>query len=234
LRAQPMVMPTNPTKVTGILPWTVLTLILLLQSCLTIEENYTFKKDGSGAMEYVVDMSEMAELLKDLPGEKGKKGPGPDNADLGDQLSALKALPGIKKVKLKKEKDGFVQRMSFQFADVTSLNSALNTLKPDSTGAKHEYFRWEGNTLVRTTDAQTRQMTSGMGGESGDSTDASGILKMMRYKFDLRFADELSDVQVAEGMVKEPDGTKHIKLNTDWSVIDKDPAALDMRFTLKK
>ena len=127
-----------------------------------------------------------------------------------------------------------VEDRALQFADLTALNAALNTLKPDSTGAKHEYFRWEGNTLVRTTDAQTRQMTSGMGGETGDSSDATGILKMMRYKFDLRFADELGDVQVAEGMVKEPDGTKHIKLNTDWSVIDKDPSALDMRITLKK
>ncbi len=208
--------------------------MLLLQGCLTIEENYTFKKDGSGTMEYVVDMSEMAELLKDLPGDKGKKGLGPDNADMDAQLSELKTLPGIKKVKLKKEKDGFIQRMSLQFADITALNAALNTLKPDSTGAKHEYFRWDGNTLVRTTDAHTRNMTSGMGGESGDSTDATGILQMMKYTFDLRFADELGDVLVAEGMTKEADGTKHLKLNTDWSVIDKDPSALDMRITLKK
>lgn len=227
-------MRTKPAFLRSVSAIAVLCALFLLQGCLTIEENYVFKKDGSGSMEYVVDMSEMADLLKDLPGDGSKKGLGPDNADMDAQLAQLGSLPGIKKVKLKKEKDGFIQRMSFRFADIGALNAALNTLKPDSTGAKHEYFRWDGNTLVRTTDAQTRKMTSGMGGGTGDSTDASGILKMMHYKFDLRFADELADVQVAEGMVKEPDGSRHIKLDTDWSLIDKDPAALDMRFTLKK
>lgn len=231
----------NPTpmryrgpRLNKLLLWTMMACMVLLPGCLTIEENYTFKKDGSGAMEYVVDMSEMAELLKDLPGDKGKDAMGPGNADLDAQLKDLKALPGIKKVKLKKEKDGFVQRMSFQFADITALNAALNTLKRDSTGSNHEYFRWEGNTLVRTTDAHTRQLTSGMGGESGDTTDATGILKMMHYKFDMRFADELGEVKVAEGVLQEPDGPKRIKLSTDWSVIDTNPAALDMRITLKK
>ena len=57
---------------------------------------------------------------------------------------------------------------------------------------------------------------------------------MMRYKFDLRFADELGDVQVADGVVKEADGTKRMKLSTDFSVIGNDPKALDMRVTLKK
>ena len=144
-------------------------------------------------------------------------------------------MPGIKKVKLKKEKDGFVQRLSFQFQDIASLNGALNVLMPDSTATgPFEFFKWEGNTLVRANNNHAKQVTSGMGGETGDSTDATGILKMMRYKFDMRFAEELGDVQVAEGVLKEPDGAKRMKLSTDYSVIDKDPGALDLRITLKK
>jgi len=50
----------------------------------------------------------------------------------------------------------------------------------------------------------------------------------------MRFAETLSDVQVAEGVVKEPDGAKRMKLSTDWSVLSADPNALDMRITLTK
>ena len=216
------------------LSFVLVALLLVLQGCLTIEEKYTFKKDGSGSMEYVVDMSEMAETLKGLPGAKGGKDDGPGKMELLDHVDTLKKLVGITKVKLKKEKDGFVQRLSFRFADIASLNNALSQLMPDSTGQSTEFFRWDGNTLVRSNNHHAKEMTSGMGGGSGDSTDISGILKMMRYKFDLRFADDLGDVQVADGVVKEADGTKRMKLSTDFSVIGNDPKALDMRVTLKK
>ena len=214
----------------------MLTFVLVLQGCITIEENYTFKKDGSGAMEYVVDMSELAELMNGLPGAKDKdKGEGMGKLDLIENIAKLKAIAGISKVKVKKEKDGFIQRLSFRFTDVTALNGALNEIVHDSTGlGPKEFFRWEGSTLVANTKGRTKGMGNGMGGGSEDSTGAEGMLKMMKYKFDMRFADEIGDVQVGEGVLKEPDGTKRMKLSTDWSVLDKDSTALDMRFTLKK
>jgi len=182
----------------------------------------------------VVDMSEMAEMLKGLPGAKDSKEDGTGNMDMGGKLAELKALPGIKKVKLKKEKDGFIQRMSFRFADVVALNRALNVLMPDSSRGPNDFFRWEGSTLVRTTNNRMKGITGGMGGGTDDTTDVSGILRMMHYKFDMRFAEDLGEVQVAEGVIKESEGAKRIKLSTDWSVIDNDSTALDLRITLKR
>lgn len=215
------------------LPWTLLALLLVLQGCLTIEENYSFKKDGSGSMEYVVDLSEMADLMKGLPGGKGKDD-GIGKMDMFDDVERIKQVPGVKKVKLKKEKEGFIQRLSFQFKDLAALNGALNVLMPDSASGPCEFFKWEGNTLVRSNNRHNKDMSKGMGGETGDTTDATGMLKMMKYKFDLRFADELADVRVADGVAKEADGAKRMRLSTDWSVIDKDSTALDLRITLKK
>ncbi len=212
----------------------MLSFVLFLQGCITIEENYTFKKDGSGAMEYVVDMSELADLMNGLPGAKDKN-EGMGKLDLIDNVARLQAITGISKVKVKKEKDGFIQRLSFRFTDVIALNGALNEIITDSTGAgPMEFFRWDGSTLVASTKGRTKGMGDSMGGGSEDSTSAEGMLKMMRYKFDMRFADELGEVQAAESMQKEPEGTKRMKLSTDWSVLDKDSTALDMRFTLKK
>lgn len=216
--------------------WAFLCGLFMLSGCLTIEENYTFKKDGSGTMEYVVDLSEMADLMKGLPGGKNNAkntDEGTGAMDLSDNLAKLKSLPGISRVKLKKEKDGFVQRLSFKFKDLASLNGALNQLMPDSANAAQEFFRWDGSTLVRTNNKHARELGGDMGGETGDSTDMTGILQTMHYNYSFKFAKEIGAMQVAEGMTKEPKGTKAIKLSTDWSVITKDPTALDLRIELK-
>lgn len=216
----------------------VLGLIVLFTGCLTIEENYTFKKDGSGTLEYVIDMSAMGEFLKSMEKmgdskDKGKEGL--DGMEMTTKVDELKAIAGVKKVKLKKEQDGYVQRISFAFADLKALNSALNALMPDSTGAQKEFFRWEGNTLVRTNNSHALDLGSGMGGEEGGGNDSLGaILQSMQYKYSFAFANDVAGTEQVEGMVKESPDSKKVNLSTDWSVIMKDPKALDLRITLNK
>ena len=182
LRAEPLPMSDPGSFFRKVLPWAMLSLLLVLQGCITIEENYTFKKDGSGAMEYVVDMSELADLMKGLPGAKDK-GDGMGKLDLIENIAKLKAITGISKVKVKKEKDGFIQRLSFRFTDVAALNGALNEIISDSTGTgPKEFFRWEGSTLVARTKGRTKGMGNSMGGGSEDSTGAEGMLKMMNAR----------------------------------------------------
>ncbi|MBS1546341.1 MAG: hypothetical protein JST38_18895 [Bacteroidetes bacterium] len=211
-------------------------LVLLISGCLTIEENYTFKKDGSGTMEYVVDMSDMKDMA-DMFGDKGGKKSGKKESDdtpitgADAKISALKNLEGIKKVKLKNEQDGFVQRISFAFKDVDALNKALNVLMPDSTGAQQAFFRWEGNTLVRTNNVYAE----GLGKEMGGGTDTTGtaeVLKSMHYKYSFKFAKDVQDTKLADGVAKESPNARKLELATDWSVIMKDPKALDLRITL--
>lgn len=234
----------NPLVPSRVLRWRPLAAVLcsaaLLSGCLTIEENYTFKKDGSGTLEYVVDMSAMMEMMKGfeaMADKKDKKDDGPGNMDMTDDMSRLKGIPGIKKVKVKKEKDGYVQRLSFRFADLTALNKALNTLMPDSTGGETTFFTWEGNTLVRANNRHATEMGSDMAndGNGGDSTfDASTILQSMKYKYSFTFADAIAATQNAEGMNKENPSDRQVKLDTDWSVIMKDPQALDLRIELRR
>lgn len=205
--------------------------LVLACGCLTIEENYVFKKDGSGTMEYVVDLSEMGELMKGLPGADDKddsKG----MMDMKGDLGKIKALPGISKVKLKTEKDGYLQRLSFRFADLAALNSALGQLMPDSTGVATEFFRMEGNTLVRTNNKHASELGGSMGGEAGDSTDMTMFLQSMHYRYDFKFAQDVGAAHVAEGVTTEQPSGKEVKMSTDWSVISKDPKALDLRIDL--
>jgi hypothetical protein len=226
------------TTLQRLLRWSGLGLLVLLTGCLTIEENYAFKKDGSGSMEYVVDLSAFGELMKSMEEMGGGKDKGKDGMgemDMKDDAKAIGDIPGIKKVKIKREKEGFIQRLSFRFKDITALNAALNVLMPDSTGAKTEFFRWEGNTLVRVNNRHASELGGDMAEDpENDSLNMTGMLQSMQYKYSFKFADAVASTELREGMVKEAPSTKQVDLSTDWSVIMKDPEVLDLRITLDK
>ncbi|MFZ1658757.1 MAG: hypothetical protein WAT61_08065, partial [Flavobacteriales bacterium] len=59
-------------------------------------------------------------------------------------------------------------------------------------------------------------------------------LQSMKYKYSFKFANTVGDAQVVEGMTQERPSKKKLELATDWSVISKDPKALDLRITLDK
>lgn len=214
-------------------------LLIAFTGCITIEENYTFKKNGSGTMEYVVDMSQIGEMLKafeDMGDGKGKedKDAGLNQLDMKEQVSALKNVPGIKKVKLN-NKDKYVQRVSFAFADLNALNAALNVLMEDSTDTQHTFFQWDGNTLVRRSNGHARDIGLGMGNEDpSDTTDMTELLSSMKYKYRFTFQEPIANTEVAEGMAKESPDPRTVKLDTDFSVIGKDEKVLDLRIELKR
>lgn len=213
-------------------------LLAVFTGCITIEENYTFKKDGSGTMEYVVDMSEMGEMMKALEGldkTKNKDAGDMGTMDLKDEVAALKQVPGINKVKVT-DKEKYGQRLQFCFADVTALNAALNVLMKDSTGVNHDFFAWEGNTLVRTNNGHARGIGADMGKEDdpSDTTDMTQFLSTMKYKMSFAFANPIANTGAAETMLKESPDPKKVKLDTDFSAIANDPKALDLRIELTK
>jgi hypothetical protein len=167
---------------------------------------------------------------------KGKedKDAGLNQLDMKEQVSALKNVPGIKKVKLN-NKDKYVQRVSFAFADLNALNAALNVLMEDSTDTQHTFFQWEGNTLVRRSNGHARDIGLGMGNEDpSDTTDMTELLSSMKYKYRFTFQEPIANTEVAEGMAKESPDPRTVKLDTDFSVIGKDEKVLDLRIELKR
>jgi len=221
-----------------------LALLFCLTGCLTIEEHYTFRKDGSGSMEYVVDLSEMGEMMESLgTGDDKKKDQGPEGMgtmDMAAQMEAVKAVPGISKVKLDGKKK-WVQRLSFSFKDVTALNAALNKLMPDSTGQEHAFFRWAGDTLVRTNNRHAHELGAGFAGgapaaeeQEEDGLDLASLLGSMKYRYCFKFARRIAATHAAPGMAKRSPGAKEVLLSTDFQAIGRDREALDLRIVLAK
>ena len=221
----------------------LLLLVITLSGCITIEEHYTFKKNGSGSMEYVIDMSVMKELMDSMEGdfgeegEDGKEGSGGEDLDmdLTENVDALKGISGISGVKVD-DKEDWVRKIKFKFKDLDALNKALNVLMPDSTGTPHTFFRWEGNTLVRTNNRHALELGEEMGADENaeDEADMKGLLESMKYRYSFAFRNDISDVAVANGVQRTDDGTRKVALATDWSVITEDPDALDLRISLDR
>ncbi len=221
----------------------VIALLVLFTGCLTIEEQYTFKRDGSGTMTYVVDLSEMGEMMKSLEGMSEAAGEKegvdePEMMDLDEEAKALKSIAGISKVKVNNKKE-WVRSITFTFKDLNALNEGLNTLMPDSTGVKHTFFAWDGNTLVRTSNRFANELGASMGEagaseEGEEGMDMGMLLGTMKYKYAFKFADEIGSTVSAEGVNKEEVSSREVKLDTDWAVIAKDEHALDLRIQLNK
>lgn len=221
-----------------------------LTGCITIEENYSFKKNGSGTMTYVIDMSEMGSMIESMGEGEKKEGEAGDlgDMDMTNHADALKSIAGISKVKMDKGKK-WIQKLSFTFKDVAALNRALNQLMPDSSGTSHEFFKWDGGTLVHTGNRHAYEISSTMAneavaedaGDEGDEGDEDGtggfdmssMLSSMKYKYSFKFQEAVTS---AEGgaMTREEAGAKEVKLSTDWGVLAKDPQALDVRIALKR
>lgn len=221
----------------------ILLLLVAFTGCLTIEEHYTFKKDGSGAMTYVVDMSEMGEMMDGIS-KVANEATGSEEPvmELDDEAAALKGLPGISKVKVSKGKE-WVRSVTFRFKDISALNSALNVLMPDSTGRQHTFFAWEGNTLVRRNNRFASELAQSMGDMGkGDEDAAAGdegldlgpVLGSMKYIYSFKFANAITGTISEEGVQEERKGSREVRWNTDWSVIAKNHKALDLRIDLDR
>lgn len=219
-----------------------LLLVVVFSGCLTIEEHYTFRKNGSGSMTYVVDLSELGALVESFG--DGGKGEGATNGagmmDMTEQVNKLRNLPGIRKVKLNTKKK-WVQRISFDFADVPSLNRALNELMRDSSGVEHEFFRWEGSTLVRTNNRHAHELGAAFAKseeepqeDTEEGLDMSAMLEAMKYRYSFKFTSAVDLQGVAQGVEVERVSGKEVKLSTDFAVIARDPKAIDLSFSLSR
>lgn len=176
---------------------------MLMSSCITVSESYTFKKNGSGSMEYFVDatefMAQVGSLLSaqgDAPNSENPLGESFSTAKMGEKLKNIKGISGIKV-----EEDGKkgICRLNFKFKNIQVLNDALNQMlnaKNDPSAVYHTYFAKNGNTISRTQAPKAGMDVSDLIGEEGGENEQYAItmLEGMKYKIDMKFA---SDVQAA-------------------------------------
>ncbi|MFN0203027.1 MAG: hypothetical protein ACKVTZ_15995 [Bacteroidia bacterium] len=174
---------------------------LTFSGCLTISENITFKKNGSGTMEYVIDatelMSNFGELMANGTGQENGGG-NPLGKDFSTQAKAelLKKVAGVSKVKFEEDPKKGLFKLSFKFKNIKALNDAMHQIIAKGEGTPYTYFEQNGNTFKCN---YGKGFGVDMASLTGDDSDEMGeyaekMNEGIRYKVNLDFGSEVNAV----------------------------------------
>ncbi|MBX7241635.1 MAG: hypothetical protein K1X92_07790 [Bacteroidia bacterium] len=173
----------------------------ILNSCITIEENYTFKKNGSGTMEYKMDMSKMMEQMGQMMDMSQMEGGNPlgKSASFTEVQDKLKGISGISGVKVTDDSKKYIYGVSFKFKSLDALNEAMNLIMMNKAKGDPEYFTFvkkEGNRYYyqNSQSSGAMQDISGMFGGEMDSEYAMSSLESFKYNVTMNFPSEVNAI----------------------------------------
>lgn len=110
----------------------------LLTSCITIEETYTFKEDGSGNCTFKIDLSEMKNMMNTAG--KPEAEPSLQAVSFEEEKKSLATIKGISNTEIKTDKEKYVFEISYQFDSQDALNKATNVLLEST---DYNYFDYQ-------------------------------------------------------------------------------------------
>jgi len=228
--------------------------LMLFSGCLTIEEFYTFKKNGSGSMQYKVDMTQMMQAMGPLMsmGGGGENGQAPSMDDntkpYKEMVEKLKGVQGISGVKYKEEinmpKEGkevpaddikYIVTIDFKFKDISSLNKALNSMITKAEDPQHTFFTKEGNTITRTHQSSNDPAVTDLFGDAeGMEEQGMTMFESMKYKIHFTFPKEVATSYVGESGSEVKVEGKKVDVEANFKdILEKGPSAMTTTVVLK-
>ena len=205
----------------------------LLVSCITFEENYYLKKDGSGSFEFKVDMSQLMGMMKAFEGMEQE---GDDKAseaiDFNKEVEKLKTIKGISNVKVIEDEEQGMFSMSFDFKDYEALNKAHHEAL-DSSGLDHEVLSKKGNKIF------FKQITPGDLAKQADASEqdslsammGAGMLSQFNYKVNFTLEQEAKSVTTGAMNNYATSNKKTFQLNATVQEIVGEPGLMDVEIT---
>jgi len=210
-----------------------------MPACITIEESYTFKKNGSGDAKYVIDMSEVASLIKMAQEEEG--------VELGDEMDMaifsekLEGISGISNVSALGTEDEFIFGVSFHFDGISSLNSALNALNSGEdvmSADDHTYFKMDGKTITRTHKmSQALDLDELLGsvgeGEEGEMEQMAMFMESMKYKLNMTFKKPVQAVYTSASSKFLDKKNKQVEITASFKEVMDNQSVLNASIVTK-
>ena len=166
--------------------------LFLLVSCITFEENYLLKKDGSGSFEFKVDMSQIMSMMKMMEGmqQEGEGQQDPtEEINFKSEIEKLEKLDGISNVQANEDKEGGFFSLSFDFKDFESLNNARHEAL-DSTGAMEDVLVKKGNKVFFHHATPGDLAAQGAGSEEDSLANAMGAGMLSQFQYKVNFTVE--------------------------------------------
>jgi len=193
--------------------------LLFLSGCITIIENYTFNKDGSGTMEYKIDMSELYSMMAAFSDSTQDMNLNDLDKSMQDALPGLQNIPGISNVVLTGNVSSFTAGVKFDFKDVNSLNKALAIIfeGEDNASSENKYVEMKGKLFTRyNLTSEEFDKSKLLGTDEIDEETMKSILESMKYKISVSFAKTVKTVKCQAPYTK--DG-KTVNIETNFSDI---------------
>ena len=218
-------------KRTGLIITTLLA-SLILPGCLTIEETYEFKRNGSGMMEYRIEVSEMADFLESLNTDESSLPT--DKLSMADMAPQLSEIEGVSHVEVLDNIAEKVYGLRFQFKNMTALNEALNLLLiKDPETNPHVFFSQNDNVIIRNHLNTRQSIASDFLESTEESRKAMAVLQSMNYKINMKFARPVKVVYAMAETSLIGKKSKEVKLETSMRELLEESEMLNTSVVLK-
>lgn len=209
-------------------------LLLAFPSCLTVEETYEFKRNGSGFMQYVVDLSEMKTILEMAEEEEGI--PMQDEVSFEDVARRLETTDGISSVNIIKDEEAYRFGINFKFKSIGALNNALNQIIIDPEqggGSRHTFFEMKDDVITRTHMMNQAIDTRELLGEDDSSEMAMEMLESMKYELNFEFKRSVKVVYSSAEAVLGGKKNREVAIVANFKQLTEDPEALNASIVFK-
>ena len=171
--------------------------LLLLTSCITIFEKYKINADGSGTLEYIIDMSEMYEMMAAFSDSTEEMDMSGFDESMRETLPGLKNLSGISNIELTGNPTKFIAGVKFDFNNFDALNKAMAILfmNEEKSEDKTKYVEIKGKNFTRfglTSKEFNKEAL--LGSEELDEETMKTLLESMKYKISVEFEKPVKKV----------------------------------------
>lgn len=180
--------------------------LLFLTGCITIFEKYTINANGSGTMEYLIDLSEMYEIMANLSDSINDVQSNEIDEAWLEALPLLNGIEGISNAKLSGDPTKYIAGIKFDFKNPEALNKALAIIFEDAETNQSDvqYVALKGKTFTRFR-ATSKEFNKEelLGSEGLDEETTRMMLSEMKYKISVNFEKKVKKVKTLSTFTKD-------------------------------
>lgn len=205
---------------------------LSLTSCLTISESYYFAKDGSGKMQFLVDMSQMSGLLNYADQERESSSV--EDLSFVEVVKQLKQIDGIYEVRLLDDPSTYQWGIAYEFANTIALNKALNVLlMKEGNQGFHPFVEYHGQQFVSQHKFDKFQIRERLSSDERLAPIVEQVMKQMNYQIRYEFAQPIKAVYAKQEVRLKGKKPKSLDLESSLWDMEGNTQILDATLILK-
>lgn len=210
----------------------IISLIVLLSGCITVYEKYTFNSDGSGTMEYTIDMNDFLLTMQQAFSENQPDESLKIDKSFEEAAYTLKSIEGISNIQITGNPEEFIFGIKYDFSNIDALNKAMSHILQKKSGQK-EYLSFKRKNITRhgvISEEFSRDRLFGKDEEELDEGMIKDIFGQIKYNISLSFPKPVKSVNTKASYTID---NKTVTLETDFGKLMDNNKLLETKIRLK-